>query len=467
MPEPTTLLVLAPAILAVLAIAALIADRLTRRPDFVVAGLIAGWVVLPLMAFGAGVLSGPVVTEEGIEVLSGPRLWLLRLGTVFTVGAILVCLIKASSLRLRVPRSVVPLLVGGGAFHGALQVRALLDGDLRASSVMIMSTLVCLALVPFIPSGTLMGIFKRIAVAAVVASFLAVLVEPAVFEPYSSSLLPGFPYRMTGIFGEANRLGPVALLYLVLEYFRPSSPRSRAILMPVVVTALILAQSKTTWMAAAFVLVICWAAQSRRRPGLRLMVVFASTLAVLTLLTLSSFDYETIVSDERIEKTQTLTGRTTIWARGFEAWRREPLFGSGPDVFERMAEEAGEAWAGQAHSAYVQALGTTGLIGLAGLLLYVGILIHSAYELREYTNYASMALVAMLVARSMSEASLHDLDFLHFAVLCLMFTWRFEFARSFAEASHGAALFDGVEQEERRNSPYVTRTGSRPLIDNR
>ena len=60
------------------------------------------------------------------------------------------------------------------------------------------------------------------------------------------------------------------------------------------------------------------------------------------------------------------------------------------------------------------------------LIVYVGVLAHSAYRLRDVSNYASVVLVGILLIRTLTETPMDDMDLLHLATLTLLLSWEHE-----------------------------------------
>ncbi|GIV00133.1 MAG: hypothetical protein KatS3mg014_1748 [Actinomycetota bacterium] len=128
----------------------------------------------------------------------------------------------------------------------------------------------------------------------------------------------------------------------------------------------------------------------------------------------------------------TLTGRTEIWRATLDVWRENPLFGYGPRLWDvdmsfRFLPTLGWAPA-QAHNQVVQTLGEAGLIGLAGLAVYVVVLLRWGVRLRSRSNGSSLLLVMVLLFRSLADrwysAGATDGNlFVHFVVFAALLLW--------------------------------------------
>jgi exopolysaccharide production protein ExoQ len=165
-----------------------------------------------------------------------------------------------------------------------------------------------------------------------VASLLLYVVAPAtamvVYENRTT-------LRLGGIFGNANALGGVAALALLLVVLAGlSSPtralkRLAAIVVPVCLTCLILSQSRTAMLGltAAVTLVFI-----RRHPLLLVPGLLLGAVAVVVLTGYPSA-VDTLIAlvarSGRIAQVTTFTGRTEIWEFVVSAIQKAPLLGYG------------------------------------------------------------------------------------------------------------------------------------------
>ena len=264
---------------------------------------------------------------------------------------------------------------------------------------------------------------KRVAGLFVVGSAIAALVAPMAWTPYDASWI-GMDERLQALFRHPNSLGPAMLLYLILERAQPSRSWIRWSVGSTAFVLFILAQSKTAWAAGLLVAAIFWAGQSRRNMWPRLAVagLVGVALVASVMLTDDAAELEA-VDAEQLDTMRTLTGRTHVWAYGLEAWQRSPVTGGGWRVFNDFAERTGQEWAGQAHNQYVQTLGRYGLLGLAGLLTYVVVLVRYGLRHAPATRYTSLALVGVALTRSITESALDGFGFEVFIVFALLLAW--------------------------------------------
>ena len=249
-------------------------------------------------------------------------------------------------------------------------------------------------------------------------------------------LLPGIDWRLYGLTSHANTLAPIALLAIVVELHSPSRLQwLRWVNLSAAVAVFVLAQSKTTWGAAPVILAAVYlpfwlrpgrdAAQRGRhfnRFAWTLVVLIAGVL-VLTgaLIATDAADYV-----QRKADLATLTGRTQIWDITLQAWRENLLFGWGPEVWgaERRLQFL-MFHVGHAHNQVMQTLGEAGLVGLALLLTYLGVLLYAALRRFVATRGVVLALLILMLVRCITEAPMRAegllswATFLHLLLLIL------------------------------------------------
>lgn len=246
---------------------------------------------------------------------------------------------------------------------------------------------------------------------AAAAGFLSAVIRPDfAVQPYPQSVIPGVTIRFWGIGSSPNSTGPLALLLLTLEYLVPCTQWYRRWLVWIVGgAAFVLAQSKTTWVAAVLMAVFLVAYRDSAARSARSsygawlwwcvggLVVAAVSLAVGLSSALADLDPEV----------QTLTGRTQIWDAAWQMWRASPLFGYGPSawgVSHRLS--IGMPFAVSAHNQFLQSLSAAGLLGVLTLLFHVAVLAFAMFRIRKETRGVSLALLCFLLARCTTEAPL-------------------------------------------------------------
>ena len=256
------------------------------------------------------------------------------------------------------------------------------------------------------------------------AGLLLIPVKPALVleTAYTQGLLPGLP-RLGGLAAHAVSLSVLAQLGLIcLLAFPYRRAWLNLLAWGVGLSVLILAQSKTTWIS--FILCgICFVAVqkgsgfSRRlsdpaRPGFGIVSIMLCMVAILAIgLVLMFGDLGTRInvffnSAEGVQLSS-LTGRDKIWAIAYEEWRRNPVFGYGPLIWESdFRISIGMPNATHAHNQFMDTLSRSGSVGAAALVLYaVMLLILSVRYVRE-SKGLTLALFILLAIRSISEVPL-------------------------------------------------------------
>lgn len=296
-------------------------------------------------------------------------------------------------------------------------------------------------LFPPVPLNWVVKQFRRILLLYAYGSLLAALVAPswALENPYAGGLIPGFDIRLHGLVLHANLLAPFLLTYLILNWFSPSRTRWGILHQVIVLLALVLAQSKTVWILLVLAYLIRLAYTAWRLPGLQRYTALALLGAIfsggtLYLATGPAWldNVEVFLSDEEFT---TLTGRTLIWQVTLNLWEKSPWFGYGPNLWDQKmglsyAPLVGHV-APHAHSQIYQTLGVAGILGAAGLFVYVVALLTYGLRYGRATNGVALALVAVMLLRGITEPPLEGTPgnsgfyahFLVFAFLVLASRW--------------------------------------------
>lgn len=274
---------------------------------------------------------------------------------------------------------------------------------------------------------------KRVLLLYAYGSLLAIAVAPewTVEFGYDEGFIPGLNIRLHGLATHANNLAPLLLTYLALSWFSPSRFRWERLHQLVVLSALFLTQSKTTWALLAMVYLIRLTYEMWRLPGLQRYVilvlsgaVFAGGTLYLAVDLLGSFD---LLVDRQSE---VLTGRPLIWEYTLNVWESNPWFGYGPNLWD--GEMNGRyllligAVTPHAHNQVFQSLGEAGIVGAMGLLLYVVALLAYGTRCAKATGGLALVLVAAILLRGITEPPFRGgidsnffLSFLVFAFLIL------------------------------------------------
>lgn len=210
----------------------------------------------------------------------------------------------------------------------------------------------------------------------------AVLMPEHVLAADYGSFIPGLQFRLYGVAGGATTLGAQAAAYLAIESVSPTPSRMRWLHVGAAVCALVMAQSKTAWFFVFIGLLVrmyrlverglfgggtvprkhAWMARNAL-----LLVVGTGCVSIAALL-VGRIDLSALQGGENI---RTLTGRTSIWESSIRVWLDNPVFGYGLGLWVDDAFRAKHGAFAHAHSQFIHALASAGLLGLLGLLVYL------------------------------------------------------------------------------------------------
>lgn len=261
---------------------------------------------------------------------------------------------------------------------------------------------------------------KHVLFVLMLGSLVLAAIFPTRFAETSYvGIIPGFHIRLHGLAPHANSLAPLALLYLILEYWVRGRSPWHMVGVASAGLVLILTQSKTVWGAALLMLLLVAAVrlyhqfqQEMRtaRVGWATLGALGTFLGVALLVPLLLTDaaggfFHSLMADSEVS---TLTGRTDIWQMTLDTWRSNPWFGYGPKLWDiefRLTHGAVlAAW--HAHNQYLQALGEGGIVGLIAMLIYTAALIYYGVKFAGRTRGVSLALLVLLLIRTVTEIPL-------------------------------------------------------------
>ena len=221
--------------------------------------------------------------------------------------------------------------------------------------------------------------------------------------------------RLVGLTDHPIPLGVLAAAVLALEL----TPIARTRLWPLHAAAaaavLMLAQSRTAWIAALVGLPLIYARSATRRvPPLLSRGLFAGMACCAAALVPSmATRFGKALSNPEVES---LHGRTTVWSLAMSAFRGNPLLGYGPTLFTDPSSPVHGEYA-HAHSQFYQTLSTSGLVGLVGLLLFVVVVLATAVRTGAVSAGLSWSLVAITLVTCLAEAPLRSDEFDPFLLL--------------------------------------------------
>ncbi len=253
------------------------------------------------------------------------------------------------------------------------------------------------------------------------ASLLLIPIQPGLVmdTAYKQGLFPGVP-RLAGITPHAVTLGLMAQLGLLMLLAQPYERRWLNRLAWVVIgLALFLAQSKTAWLAflicSGAMMLVRHAPDWWRRvgdplhPTFGMLSLVAFMLGVTLLVLVFMFGdvggrLSNFFDTPEGAQLASLTGRDRIWAIAWEEWRRNPVFGYGPSIWnEEFRAIIGMSNATHAHNQFMDTLSRAGTVGATGLVFYVVVLMGMSLRFARATRGLSVALFLALFLRAVSE----------------------------------------------------------------
>jgi O-antigen ligase len=249
------------------------------------------------------------------------------------------------------------------------------------------------------------------------ASCVASVVAPQLtLERNYPSLLPGVSIRFWGLDTHANNMGALALVYLLLAIHQPFERRWLQRLGLVLGTVvLVLAQSKTTWIAGLIAGPLMLVLRSRAWGPAAFSVLGLGILAAAALLLLPALgvSLRDILATKQGQDAVELDGRDVIWSLAVGEWMRNPLFGYGASMWnDAYRMQIGLDHAVSAHNQFLQSLSMAGSMGLIGLLVYVAFLSRYAIRASPGSRGLSVALLVVVLLRCLTETPLSVESFL-------------------------------------------------------
>jgi O-antigen ligase len=240
----------------------------------------------------------------------------------------------------------------------------------------------------------------------IAGSWVLALVAPDwAFERNYDAWIPGVTVRFFGLENQANPMGALSLAYLLLAVHQPFERRWLQWLGLILgVAALLAAQSKTTWVAAALALPLMRGTRSGAgaTAGLSVLGLGAAVSGALLVLPIFGVSLEGLANSG--QGAQSLSGRDDIWALAMQEWMRNPLFGYGLTMWDTAYRlEVGMDHAVSAHNQFMETVSVAGTVGLVGLVFYLGALSFYAIRAWRASHGLSVALLILLLARCVTE----------------------------------------------------------------
>lgn len=270
----------------------------------------------------------------------------------------------------------------------------------------------------------------------VCSAVAAVLIPEAVIEKEYYGILPGLSIRYHGLGTHANGLAPVAVtLMICLWRFPYHSSRINLFSWFLVSTSLILSQSKTSIIIAGIIgIILALYRFGGRKSSLRRSNQLIGITACFCFLVAATIavGWLGIGTDQKIidqlaggnaSSLTTLTGRTSIWWLSWQEFQASPVFGYGPSLWgPEYRINAGFLLASHAHNQFIQSLSSAGVIGAVGLLFYTITLIIHAVRAAKLSEGMSLALLALMLIRSLTETPFNSMSVMQLEFLVHLLT---------------------------------------------
>ena len=247
-----------------------------------------------------------------------------------------------------------------------------------------------------------------------VLSLLAAVAMPSLAVQFDyKGWIPGLNVRLWGVGSNPNSIGPLSLLLMLLEMYRPTSNKVwRVLNYGLGLAVFVLAQSKTAWAVGFMVLpFLAWSRYGRAPTGgVRIGFVLALlSVLIAVALVLMFGNVEKLVAKlaggQVGLEVSSLSGRLQIWLAALDAWRNNPFFGYGPTAWGPLHRfNIGLPFAFSAHNQFLQSLSAAGSLGLLSLLTYLGLLFVYSWRCFSITRGVSLAIFTIMLIRCMTEA---------------------------------------------------------------
>ncbi|VAW47447.1 hypothetical protein MNBD_GAMMA02-441 [hydrothermal vent metagenome] len=247
-----------------------------------------------------------------------------------------------------------------------------------------------------------------------------------------------YPGRLTGVFGQNVKLGPMLALMLPLVMIQMCRYQAwlRWLVVALIVLVVLLSGTRSAWLMMGFVLMIFWWHHAKYHKGGRrwLLLLKSATLATVAVVVLwfASNDFQQRI-DRSLGLLQTdvkamdfaLADRLPIWKTALNMYVDHPINGVGARAFRQVYKEysePGDIWVAgnggglHAHHWVLELLAETGTIGLI-LMLWLMVMV-TRYVNKGFQSNLIWPFGVALMAAMLPVISLYSL-FSSFWSICL------------------------------------------------
>jgi exopolysaccharide production protein ExoQ len=239
-----------------------------------------------------------------------------------------------------------------------------------------------------------------------------------------SGLFPWLTTRYYGLSMHPNSLGSTVVVFLLCLWTRPYSARWLNLLgWTIGCASLVLSQSKTSWVAFLFCAgciayfrhgeSLAQRLLDYRRPLLPavsvMLAMFMVSLLGVAVMFGAALEWMVHFFEAPVgTDITTLMGRSPIWEVAIREWRNNPLFGYGLTMWnEEYRTRLGmTGFAYTAHNQLFQSLAVAGIVGVAGLVIYVLTLLWFALKTTKASQGLTLALFVLMSVQSTTEVPL-------------------------------------------------------------
>lgn len=256
------------------------------------------------------------------------------------------------------------------------------------------------------------------------ASLVFIPLQPTLVldNAYGQGLIPGLP-RFAGIAPHAVAMGLLAQLGLLCLQASPyRHVWFNRLAWGIGLAALVMAQSKTAWVAfiACALCLIAFRSgpalwrriSDPKNPTMGVVAVLGVIAVLVTLggvLALSDLggQIEDFLATSQGAQLASLTGRDKIWAIAYDEWLRNPVFGYGPTLWDsEFRASIALPNATHGHNQFMDTLSRSGTVGAVLLVVYAAVLLACSIRYASQSGGLSLALFVAITMRSVSEVPL-------------------------------------------------------------